>query len=98
MCTSFEGGGLTDGVTGPDEAERDTEQSENLDHGEADPHERLRDTGGLRLAGGRLDVRGEDQTHTDTGADGGKAVPDRGGATHNFGDDHLEFLLISRVT
>src|ERR1700753_4133448 len=95
MCTSFEGGGSE--LAGPDEAEGDTEQGENLDHGEADPHERLGDARGLGLAGGGLDVRGEDQPNTDTRADGGKAVTDGGGATHNVGDDHSKFLLRSRV-
>ena len=45
--------------------------------------------GRLRLARGRLDVGGEDQTHTDAGADGGEAVTDGGGATHYFGEVHF---------
>src|ERR1700759_5066543 len=88
MCTPFEGGGSRKGAL-PDEAERDAQQREDLDDGEADPHERLSDAGSLGLTRGRLDVRSEDQTHTDTRADGGKAVPDGGGATGECGEKHF---------
>src|SRR3954447_9759796 len=84
-------------LAGPDEAERDAEQRENLDHGEADPEERLGDAGRLRLAGGRLDVGGEDQAHADAGSDGREAVTDGGGATHYFGKVHFGFPPVSRM-
>ena len=82
------GRGLTEGA-GPDEAEGDAQQGEHLDHGEADPEERLGDAGRLRLTSGRLDVGGEDQADTDAGADRREAVTDGGGATHYFGENHF---------
>ena len=41
----------------------------------------LEHAAGLGLASDSIDVRGEDETHTDTGADGGEAVAEEGDVT-----------------
>ena len=67
-------------ITCEDEAERDAEQGERLDDGEAEEQVGAVEAGRLGLAGGRLDVGGEDEADTDAGADRGEAVTDRGEA------------------
>ena len=78
------------GVSLEDEREGDTEDGERLGEGEAKEGDRLQHAAGLGLTGDAVDVGGEDQTDTDTGADGGEAVTEDGDVA-----SHVDpFLLV----
>src|SRR5687768_6828119 len=57
-----------------DEREHQTEERERLGQGEPEERDGLEQASRLRLAGDAVDVRGEDETHADAGADGRQAV------------------------
>ena len=63
-----------------DEGDDEAEQRQRLGEREAEEDVGTGEAGRLGLAGGGLDVGGQDDADTDTGADGGEAVADRADA------------------
>src|SRR6187402_3873049 len=68
-----------------DEDEHETEDGEGLGERHAGEGDGLEHAAGLGLTRDAVDVGGEDQTHTDTGADGGEAVAEVGDVPSHCG-------------
>src|SRR6478735_11101479 len=68
---------MTCGPFCSEEREDETDERENLGEREAQEREGAQDAVGLGLTGDTVDVRGEDQADTDTGADRGECEHER---------------------
>src|SRR5690349_17474137 len=68
-----------------DEREHQAQQREELGQGEAGERDGLQHAPRLGLARHPVDVRGEDETHADTGADGGETVGQEGDVASHSG-------------
>src|SRR5664279_2141389 len=72
--------------SGQDEGDHEAQQRQRLGHREPQEGVGPGQAGRFRLAGGRLNVGGPHDAHTDTGSDRGEAVPEGADVAGDFGE------------